>query len=173
MFNVKKTVSFRVEDSNLIELEHEASKHLITTNQLVNQIINNYLIWERHVRKLKFIPVSDELIIQFLKNSTDEKNQDISKMAYYTIKDIALHAFKVFDFNSFSNTFKAYCIECGFQIDDKIDDNMRHIIINHTLGIEFSYIIKQIFGIAFKEFNITHSCDQTSNTVLINIDITQ
>jgi hypothetical protein len=118
---------------------------------------------------LKFIPVSDELIIQFLKSS-DEKKRDVSKLAYSTIKDISLHAFKVFDFNSFLNTFKAYCIECGFHIDDKTDGNHRNIVINHSLSIEFSYIIKQIFESVFKEFNITHVCDQTSNTVLIKID---
>ena len=145
---------------------------MITTNQLVNQIIHNYLAWERHVRKLKFIPISDELIIKFLESYSDEQ-QNISKIAYSTLKDITLQAFKTFDFNSFLITLKAYCFECGFHVDDKTEGNIQHIVINHNLNIKFSHIVKQIFELAFKEFNISHSCDQTPNTVLINRNITQ
>jgi hypothetical protein len=164
---MKKTISFRIDDNDLKELGQEASNSLITTNQLVNQIIHNYLVWERHVRKLKFIPVSDELIMKFLESNNDEM-QNISKIVYGTLKDITLQTFKVFDFDAFLITLKAYCFECSFHVDDKTEGNIQRIVINHNLGIKFSHIVKQIFELAFKEFNISHSCDQTPNTVLIN-----
>ena len=167
---MKKTISFRIDDNDLRELGYEASKGLITTNQLVTQIIHNYLAWERHVRKLKFIPISDELIIKFLESDSNEK-QNISKIAYSTLKDITLQAFRGFDFDAFLITLKAYCFECSFHVNDKTEGNIQHIVINHNLGINFSHIVKQIFELAFKEFNISHSCDQTPNTVLIHRNI--
>lgn len=165
---MKKTVSFRIEENDLIELERDATKRLITTNQLVNQIINNYLMWKRHIRKLKFIPISDELLRQFFQKTIDKK--DLPIVVYSIIKDITLRAFKDFEFDYFVNIIKAYCIECGFQIDDRKDDNERRIVINHTLGTEFSCIISQIFEIAFSEFNMVHKkYVQSPNTLLIQI----
>ena len=160
----------RIDEHDLAELEYEASQNMITLNHLVNQIINNYLVWERHVRKMKFIPISDELLIEFLKDMDDKKIQKTSGIAYNAIKDVSLHVSNTFNFDSFLIAFKAYCSECGFHIGDKTDKYTKSIFVSHTLGKSFSPIIKQIFKLALDEFHIPYSCEQTSNTVLIHIE---
>lgn len=127
------------------------------------------MIWERHIREMKFIPVSDELIIEFLENIDEKRIQSISKAAYSSIKDMTLRAFKSFDFDTFLNTFKAYCLECGFHVEDK-KSNPRSIVINHTLGIKFSNVIHEVFKLVLNEFHIQYSHKQTSRTVLIHIN---
>jgi len=164
----KKTVSFRIYEDTLNELEKEANSQLSSTNQLLNKILHNYVTWDRFRSKTNMYPVSGENIAHMLECMDDDMVKDSVAIAFTAIKEFTLQSEKSFNFQSCLNAIEAYCNVCGFHLDKKITGDEQIFLLTHSLGLKFSVFGTEITKLIFKELKLTQPDVQiTQNTIFV------
>jgi len=137
-----RTVSFRVPESIISDIEKEAKTNLISTNNLINQILFNYASWGRYQQRTKMYPVPEENLIHILDCLNDSQMRQAIDHAYNAIREHTLLSKKRFDLHSCLTVLQEYCRICGISVEDNVVLGKREFIVHHNLGMAFSHFIK-------------------------------
>lgn len=163
-----KTVSFRINENIILELEREARNKASTTNYLINQVLHNYIIWERYREKTRMCPVPEDNIKHFLEKCPDSERSIAIGMIYNSIKEFSFHSYKKFDLKTCLDTLEAYCTICGFSTDTMNVGGTVAFLIRHSLGQNFSTFAQELIEKIFYEITgLEIDIRVTDNTILI------
>jgi len=164
----KKTISFRIYEDILNDLEKDANSQLTSTNQLLNKILHNYVTWDRFRSKTKMYPISEENINHMLECMDDNMMKDSAIIACTAIKEFTLQSEKNFNLESCMRAVRTYCNVCGFHVDEKITVNEHIFLLGHSLGLKFSVFGAEIIKLIFQELKLTQPDVQiTQNTIFV------
>ncbi|MEO9306724.1 MAG: hypothetical protein ABI342_00250 [Nitrososphaera sp.] len=166
-----RSISYRLPEYIVNELETEAMQKEISQNVLVKQILEKYVKWDRFADKIGIIPVPKEI----LKILGDEmKGDEINKIIDVMIpmiKDWVMFMKGNYDLKRAIEALEDYMRASGMTSDHRIEGGIHHFIIQHNLGIKWSlfteYLLKQIFHQFLP--NITMQCKTTPNTTIASI----
>ena len=62
-----RTVSFRVPENILNDIEKEAKTKLVSTNSLINKILLQYVQWDKYEERMKMYPLPEESLQHILR----------------------------------------------------------------------------------------------------------
>jgi hypothetical protein len=165
-------VTFRLPSGKLNKLRKVSEAKNITPNTLVNQIIKAHLEWHSRAAPAKLYYMPKLLLIRLI-NELDE--EEVSKLARDIAKndlvDISLFLRGGFTLASLLNITETWLRISQMPYRYEIDGDSYKIIIDHEMGLKYSYLIKEISRYLLEvAFEAKSSCDVTENTVIIKLN---
>ncbi len=168
-----RSISYRLPESLVHQLEGEANMKNISQNVLVKQILEKYCRWDRYANKIGLVPVPKSI----LENLGDQmKGEDIQKIADVlkpVIKDSVMFIKGKYDLKRCIETLEDYMKASGMKSDHRVEGSLHHFIVQHELGMRWSlfteYLLKSIFHEFLPEKNV--KCQTTDHTVITTVGL--
>ena len=166
-----RTVSLRISEQSISELEKESKTNLVSTNVLINQILHNYITWDRYRQKMKMYPVSEEILRVIIKNTKESEMSQLVDLVYSSIRESALMMKKKFNLKSCLQVIKEYCNMFGITFDDSISSEKNIFTIRHNMGKNFSLLFEKLFEKIFWDLQKTRivDCQSTETCIVVTI----
>jgi hypothetical protein len=168
-----RSITYRLPETLINELDGEARQKKISQNVLVRQILEKYTQWDRYSSKLGMIPVPKE-ILQTLGDSLDGQDIDeIINVLFPVIKNIVMFIKGGFDLERCIETLEEYMRTSGMNSDHRVDGNLHSFIIQHDLGIKWSVFTEQLLTQIFRNFAADKDLkfQTTDSTVILKVSL--
>lgn len=147
-----RSITYRLPEKVVDELETESMQKNISQNVLVKQILEKYLKWDKFADKIGFIPVPSG-ILRALGDELDGKNIDaIIKVVHPIIKNTVMYMKGGYDLMRCIETLEDYMRASGMKSDHRIEGDLHHFIIQHDLGLKWSVFTEQLLTEIFRGF---------------------
>jgi hypothetical protein len=168
-----RSITYRLPETLINELDGEARQKKISQNVLVRQILEKYTQWDRYSSKLGMIPVPKE-ILQTLGDSLDGQDIDeIINVLFPVIKNTVMFIKGGFDLERCIETLEEYMRTSGMNSDHRVDGNLHSFIIQHDLGIKWSVFTEQLLTQIFRNFAADKDLkfQTTDSTVILKVSL--
>ena len=164
--------TFRLPKEKLNQLRKVSQTKSVTPNTLVNQIINEYLDWHRRAAHAKLYYLPKSFLIRLLNELAEKELNELARdVAKNDLVDISLFLRGGFNLDSISNIAETWLKIAQMPYRVEINGDGCKIIIEHDMGIKYSYFIKEISRYLLEvAFEAKSSCDVTENAVIIKIE---
>jgi hypothetical protein len=166
-----RSITYRLPEKLIRELETEATNKGISQNVLVKQIIDQYIQWGRFSSKISMIPVPAKLLVKLGVNMEGIHLFEIIDEIKPAIKESVMFMKGKYDLKRCIETLEDYIHASGLVSDHRIEGETHHFIIQHGLGIKWSifteYLLKEIFHEFLPQQNIKFQT--TESTVIATI----
>lgn len=166
-----RSITYRLPAKIVEELETEAMKKNISQNVLVKQILEKYVHWDRFGDKIGMIPIPKGILDSLGAEMDGEDISQIIKSVLPLIKDTVLFMKGKYDLKRCIETLEDYIQASGMKSDHRIEGELHHFIIQHELGINWSFfteqLLKEIFNSFVPDKNIKFQT--TKNTIIATI----
>jgi len=168
-----KTISFRLPEKLIAELETEAMQKEISQNVLVKQILEKFIQWDRFGDKIGMIPVPKGILTSL---GVDLEKQDINMIVDLlkpVIKDNVLFMKGKYDLKRCIETLEDYMRASGMKSDHRIEGSLHHFIVQHGLGMNWSLLTEQLLKEIFHEFlpDTKVKSETTETTVIVTVSL--
>jgi len=170
---VTRSITYRLPEALITELDGEARQKKISQNVLVKQILEKYIEWDRYSAKMGMIPVPKE-ILQTLGDDLDGKDIDeIINILFPIIKNTVMFVKGGFDLERCIETLEDYMRTSGMNSDHRVDGNLHSFIIQHDLGIKWSVFTEQLLAQIFRNFASDKDLkfQTTDSTVILKVPL--
>jgi hypothetical protein len=145
----------------------------ISQNVLVKQILEKYVQWERFSDKIGMIPVPKKILTTLGDEMSGKDINEIIKVLLPVIKDAALFMKGNYDIKRCIETLEDYMRASGMKSDHRVEGDLHHFIIQHELGIKWSFFTEQLLKEIFHQFvpekNV--KCQTTETTVIATVSL--
>ena len=132
-----RSITYRLPENLINELDNESRQKKISQNVLVKQILEKYIQWDRYSAKMGMIPVPKE-ILQSLGDDLDGQDIDaIINILFPIIKNTVMFIKGGFDLERCIETLEDYMRTSGMNSDHRVDGDLHSFIIQHELGIKW------------------------------------
>ncbi len=162
-----KITSIRINSQNLSRLRNEAEKDGITLNQLLNQIIADYLKWDLTATKAGWIVVLSDVLRRLFNELDDETLYKIAIITADTAKDARLVMTGDDTIDGFFSILRSRLRKSGISYMESSEKGMRRFIIHHSMGKKWSYFYKIQHERMLHNLGCQAKLDFTENTLVI------
>ncbi len=168
-----RSISYRLPVDVVEELETEAMQKNISQNVLVKQILENYVTWDRFSDKIGMIPVPKKIVEKLGKDMKGEQIDATIKAILPLIKDTVMFVKGSYDLKRCIETLEDYMRASGMKSDHRIEGDIHHFIIQHELGLKWSFFTEQLLREIFHQFlpNKNLKFQTTASTVIATIPL--
>jgi hypothetical protein len=183
-----RSVTFRIDNAVLDEVQREADRTEITLNVLVNQVLKRYTEWERFENKVGMMPVPKAILPAIIDKSIslakEEGMKDISayrdqivkhaaQTAFQIMKDTVLFMKKKYNLWAVLSVLQEYMKVSGMNSDHKIEPGGRHVfIIQHDSGDNWSIFTRELMSKIFEDLaKVKADINVTPNTVVAEVKL--
>ena len=168
-----RSITYRLPESVVEELETEAMQKNISQNVLVKQILEKYVQWDRFGDKIGMIPVPKKILDVLGSEMTGEEISGIIKVLKPVIKDTVLFMKGNYDLKRCIETLEDYMKASGMKSDHRVEGELHHFIIQHELGLKWSFFTEQLLKEIFHQFlpEKNMKCQTTETTVIATIPL--
>ena len=168
-----RSITYRLPIEIVEELETEAMNKNISQNVLVKQILEKYVSWDRFGDKLGMIPIPKGILNSLGMEMNGQDINEIIKVVIPLIKDTVLFMKGKYDLKSCIETLEDYMKATGMKSDHRIEGELHHFIIQHELGMNWSFFTEQLLKEIFNQFlpNKNIKFQTTKNTVIATIPL--
>jgi len=168
-----RSITYRLPEKLVNELETEATMKSISQNVLVKQILEKYVQWDRFSNKIGMIPVPKG-ILESLGSELDGKDIDeIITLIFPMIKDTVLFIKGGYDLKRCIETLEDYMRASGMNSDHRIEGDIHIFLIQHELGMKWSVFTEQLLTQVFRSFMPEKELkfQTTDSTVILNVQL--
>lgn len=168
-----RSITYRLPETLINELDNESRQKKISQNVLVKQILEKYIQWDRYSAKMGLIPVPKE-ILQSLGDDLDGQDIDaIINTLFPIIKNTVMFIKGGFDLERCIETLEDYMRTSGMNSDHRVDGNLHSFIIQHELGIKWSVFTEQLLTQIFRHFASDKDLkfQTTDSTVILKVSL--
>jgi len=166
-----KGVTFRLSTEKLKQLRKAANAKNISPNTLFNQIIKSYLDWHSLAAHAKLYYLPKSFLVRLLNELTnDELNELAQDTAKNELVDICLFLRGGFNIASVSEIAETWLKIAQMSHRVEVSGDIYIIIIEHDMGHNYSFLIKEISrNLLEVAFQTKSSCEVTENAVILKI----
>lgn len=147
-----KTITYRLPEKLVQELETEAMQRGISQNVLVKQIIEKFVQWDRFGDKIGMIPVPRKILQSLGKELEISDINMIIQLLMPVIKDNVMFMKGKYDLKRCIETLEDYMRASGMKSDHRVEGSLHHFIVQHELGMSWSLFTEQLLKEIFHEF---------------------
>ena len=170
---ITRSITYRLPAKIVEELETEAMNKNISQNVLVKQILEKYVNWDRFGDKIGMIPIPKGILDSLGAGMDGNDINEIIKSVLPLIKDTVLFMKGKYDLKRCIETLEDYIRASGMKSDHRTEGEFHHFIIQHELGINWSFFTEQLLKELFNQFvpekNIKFQT--TKNTIIATIEL--
>jgi hypothetical protein len=162
-----KSVTFRLDQSVVDELQRDADQRETSLNVLVNQVLRRYKEWDRYETKIGMMPVPKVMLANLINNAIDlAKNgikesevmgyrdqlvKEAARIAFSVMRDSVLLMKQSYNLWTVLNVLQEYMKVSGINSDHRIEAGGKHVfIIQHELGENWSLFTKELMAMIFE-----------------------
>ena len=139
-----ETSSFRLDKDIFTEFKKHAKKQNITTNALINKVMQEYVEWGALIPAINLIPISATLIGTFLKSHTEEEIRKVaSEHAGIHMVENLLMVKNEASLDSFLEGVQRWCNTAGFALSTRDKNDSTNYTIMHKQGTKFSILVEE------------------------------
>ena len=166
-----RSISYRLPEHIIKELEIEAQQKEISQNVLVKQILEKYVGWDRFATNMGIIPVPKEVLRILGEKMDGNAINDVIQGMTPVIKDWVTFQKGSYDLKKSIELMEDYMRHSGMTSEHRIEGDMHHFVIQHNLGIRWSLFTELLLKQIFHEFlpNLVMKTRTTSNTIVASI----
>ena len=147
-----RSITYRLPEKTVDELETEASRQNISQNVLVKQILEKYIQWDKFASKIGVIPVPLAILDALGSDMDDKQIDEVIKVVLPMIKDAVMFMKGGYDLKRCIEILEDYMRATGMKSDHRIEGNLHHYIIQHELGMKWSRFTEQLLKEIFHKF---------------------
>ena len=168
-----RSITYRLPEKLVEELETESMEKNISQNVLVKQILEKYVQWDRFAEKIGMIPVPTNILERLGKEMVGKDIDNILKVLLPMIKESVLFMKGKYDLRRCIETLEDYMRASGMKSDHRIDGEVHQFIIQHELGIKWSLLTEKLFREICHEFlpEMNLKFQTTAKTVIATIPL--
>lgn len=168
-----RSITYRLPSKIVEELEIESTNKKISQNVLVKQILEKYIAWDRFGDKIGMIPIPKGILDSLGAEMNGDDINEIIKTVLPIIKDTVLFMKGKYDLKRCIETLEDYMRASGMKSDHRIEGELHHFIIQHELGMNWSFFTEQLLKEIFNQFmpNKNIKFQTTKNTVIATISL--
>jgi hypothetical protein len=165
-------VTLRIPSENLNRLRKVCETKNITPNTLINQIVKTHLDWHSMAAHAKLYYLPKLFLIRLVNELSQEEINELARdTAKNDLVDISLFLRGGFTITSVSNIVETWLRIAQMPYRCEINEDKCKIIIEHDMGVKYSYLIKEISRYLLEvAFRAKSSCDVTENAVIIKLE---
>ena len=168
-----RSITYRLPEKIVEELETESMEKNISQNVLVKQILEKYVQWDRFAEKIGMVPVPTNILQQLGKEMAGKEIDSILKVMVPMIKESVLFMKGKYDLKRCIETLEDYMKASGMKSDHRIEGETHQFIIQHELGLKWSFfterLLKEVFYMFEPDTNVIFQT--TENTVIASIPL--
>jgi len=166
-----RSITYRLPETLINELDSEARQKKISQNVLVRQILEKYIQWDRYSSKMGMIPVPKEILQTLGDNLNGQIIDEIINVLFPVIKNTVMFIKGGFDFERCIETLEEYMRTSGMNSDHRVDGNLHSFIVQHDLGIKWSVFTEQLLTQIFRNFASDKDLkfQTTDSTVILKV----
>lgn len=166
-----RSISYRLPEHILEELDTEAQQREISQNVLVKQILEKYIKWDRYATNIGMIPVPREILRVLGEKMDGVTMNEVIQTITPMIKDWVMFTKGNHDLKRVIESLEEYMRASGMTSDHRIEGDIHHFIIQHNLGIRWSLFTELFLKQIFHEFlpNLVMRTRTTPNTIISSI----
>lgn len=154
----------------MLDIEKEAKRMMISTNVLINQILQQYAKWDKFEHRMRMFPIPEESLFYILDNLDEKQQNEAICLTFNSIRDWALLTRKKFDIHSCLEVLEDYCKMVDITIEENISSDTRSYVIRHNMDNNMSPFIEKLVKKIFWELaKINVDCQSTKTTVVVNL----
>ena len=170
---ITRSITYRLPAKIVEELETEATQKSISQNVLIKQILEKYIRWDRFADKIGIIPIPKSILEELGKEMSGADINRIITTVVPLIKESVLFMKSGYDLKRAIETLEDYMRASGMKSDHRIEGAMHYFIIQHELGLKWSFFTEQLFKEIFHEFlpNKSLKVQTTEKTVIASIEL--
>ena len=168
-----RSITYRLPAKLVDELETEAMQKNISQNVLVRQILEKYVKWDRFADKIGMIPIPRGILEALGEEMTGEDIDGVIQVMVPFIKESVMFMKGKYDLKRCIETLEDYMRASGMNSDHRIEGALHHFIIQHELGMKWSFFAEQLLKEIFHEFlpNKNLKCQTSEKTVIATIEL--
>lgn len=168
-----RSITYRLPAKIVEELETEAVQKNISQNVLVKQILERYVTWDRFGDKIGMIPVPKGILDALGADMDGDDINEIIKVVLPLIKDTVLFMKGKYDLKRCIETLEDYMKASGMKSDHRTEGHIHHFIIQHQLGMQWSFFTEQLLKEVFQQFvpDKNLNFQTTKSTVIASIPL--
>jgi len=166
-----RSITYRLPEKLVNELETESTQKGISQNVLVRQILDKYVQWDRFSNKLGMIPVPKG-ILESLGGELDGRDIDeIINIVFPMIKDSVMFVKGGYDLKRCIETLEDYIRASGMNSDHRVEGDVHSFVIQHDLGMKWSVFTEQLLSQVFRSFlpDKDLKFQTTDSTVILSV----
>ena len=166
-----RSITYRLPEKLVNELETEATQKGISQNVLVRQILDKYIQWDRFSNKIGMIPVPKG-ILESLGGELDGRDIDeIINIVFPMIKDSVMFVKGGYDLKRCIETLEDYIKASGMNSDHRVEGDVHSFLIQHNLGMKWSVFTEQLLSQVFRSFlpDKDLKFQTTDSTVILSV----
>lgn len=166
-----RSITYRLPEKLVNELETEATQKGISQNVLVRQILDKYVRWDRFSNKIGMIPVP-KVILESLGGELDGRDIDeIINIVFPMIKDSVMFVKGGYDLKRCIETLEDYIKASGMNSDHRVEGDVHSFLIQHDLGMKWSVFTEQLLSQVFRSFlpDKDLKFQTTDSTVILSV----
>ena len=165
-----RTVSFRIPEHIISDIEKEAKTKLISTNSLINQILLKYSTWDKYETRMRMYPVPHDSFQHILEHLDEIRRGEAVDIIFNAIRDWTLISKKKFDLHNCLQVLEDYCRMVDVTVEEGNSAGFRTYVIRHNLGNNVSCLISELVKKIFWEITkIKLDTDITKTTVVAKL----
>ena len=166
-----RSITYRLSEKLVNELDGEAKQKKISQNVLVKQILETYIQWGRYSEKIGMIPVPKE-ILETLGEDLDGRDIDeIINVVFPMIKNTVMFIKGGYDLERCIETLEDYMRASGMNSDHRVEGDLHSFILQHELGMKWSVFTEQLLTQVFRNFAADKDLQfqTTDSTVILKV----
>lgn len=165
-----RTVSFRVPEYLIEDIEKEAKTKIVSTNSLINKILLQYVSWDKYTDRMRMYPVPKDSLQHILSNLDELRRGEAVDIIYDSIRDWTLISKKKFDIHTCLQVLEDYCRMVDVVVEESTIEGKRSYIIRHNLGRNVSCLVGELVTKIFWEIlKIKIDVEMTNTTVIAKL----
>lgn len=167
-----ESITFRLDNTILNKLHHEAEQKDISVNTLVSHIIRSHIDWHSNAAKAGFVTVRRGLLSNLI-NRLPEK--EISSIAEYIAKtetkDFVLLLRNEYNIESALDVIETWIKISGYPYRHDVNYTLHSYMIQHDMGKNWSLYLAELYRFLFEEFGLKKvEFDLNHNTLDFIVD---
>jgi len=165
--NKRDVISLRIDHELVEALKEQCRADRLSLNVLANNILQNYVEWERDARKAGFIPITRDMLLSILHKVSDEDIREIVEQTKDIIKTQIIYMEKRYDVPSFLHWLRNRCRASGFSEKEFYQNDILICIIQHELGWKWSVYFRTFIKIILEDLVKSRVDFDVSSSMLI------
>src|SRR3972149_562527 len=125
-----RSITYRLPENLVEELETESMEKNISQNVLVKQILEKHVQWDRYADKIGMIPVPKNILDELGKEMEGEDIDNIIKVMLPMIKESVLFMKGKYDLKRCIETLEDYMKASGMKFYHRIEGKLRHLLLH-------------------------------------------
>ncbi|MBI5377088.1 MAG: hypothetical protein HZA82_00480 [Thaumarchaeota archaeon] len=168
-----RSITYRLPAKLVDELETEAMQKNISQNVLIRQILEKYVKWDRFADKIGMIPIPRGILEALGEEMTGEDIDGVIQVMAPLIKESVMFMKGKYDLKRCIETLEDYMRASGMNSDHRVEGALHHFVIQHELGMKWSFFAEQLLKEIFHEFlpNKNLKCQTSEKTVIATIEL--